>query len=726
MAPPVDGDWTITRSTGDIRYIGGDHDNSPTYTTVIEFHRWLQDFADQEVSSGDDEHDITDDTSSDRSTDNIVTLINSFNIDDNAAEHIYDGSIIQGTGGTEAFYDGIVNFGNASVQIQLHQNGAVMGDDWWNQSGVGLNPDATSGISHRFMVKVRTAGADIDARRILGIARTFGNTYSEFNINATGRGNNVLALSDATDLNNATAIATIAGFNTITNTTEGYIGIDADANGADEFYYSEWNTDQPTRTINDFYERTKWLSKDPVTEDSASETGTDYIVDNATITGQAQEFSVGAKATLLTKAVFKLKVAAGTPIGTAIAELYATDAASPPAPTGGVLATSDTYDVTTLDSTYRDVTFTFSGAQIISLAASTEFFIAVRNGAADASNNVHVRGDATGSHARSKAEDSGGWSGQAAEDLNFELFTAPDLYGLPGSLFRGITHELVVDTPTGTFSAFEAVSWSGGTAQMFAINSTTAATKMWIQLLTGVIPTDGQVITGGASSATVELNVTVTSRTISTPYVGVSTGSALIGAYGLGLEAADLSATDTVFDLDNTQVFPPNNVTFTVFGLVSGEDRLIVTNDDTGIDFNQMTLDTALTGGAETTVNVQPASIPADTPAPAGATVLRITLDDGRIRRVAYTAQPDTSNFTIASTDFSGADQAADDNNVFLGYIDKLAGAVSEAFTTVYDSDRTLFIRVRDGGGTPIKTFETTGTLTSNGGSATAIRTPDA
>ena len=116
----VDGDWTIERSTKDIRYIGGDHDNSPTYATVIQFHRWLQDFADQEVSSGDDELDITDLTPSERSTNNIITMKNGYNIDDNAAEHLYDGSIIQGCGGTEEYDDGIVNFGIACVQIQIH------------------------------------------------------------------------------------------------------------------------------------------------------------------------------------------------------------------------------------------------------------------------------------------------------------------------------------------------------------------------------------------------------------------------------------------------------------------------------------------------------------------------------------------------------------------------------------------------------------------------------
>jgi len=64
--------------------------------------------------------------------------------------------------------------------------------------------------------------------------------------------------------------------------------------------------------------------------------------------------------------------------------------------------------------------------------------------------------------------------------------------------------------------------------------------------------------------------------------------------------------------------------------------------------------------------------------------------------------------------------------NVFISYIDKLAGATSESFTTIYSTDRALFVRVRDGGGTPIKTFETPATLGSAGGSVAAIRTSDA
>jgi hypothetical protein len=191
------------------------------------------------------------------------------------------------------------------------------------------------------------------------------------------------------------------------------------------------------------------------------------------------------------------------------------------------------------------------------------------------------------------------------------------------------------------------------------------------------------------------------------------------------METTDTSASDTFFDLTNTQRTPPNNVTFTVSGLVSGEDRVLVTQDDGGaIDTDQLSLNTTLNGAAETAVVVT-TTIPTDTPS---SGTIRIENDEGLYRRVAYTSYTG-STFTIASTDFSGSgetDSATAANNVYISYIDELASGTTATFTGVYDSDRTLFVRVRDGGGTPIKQFETTGTLGSNGGSATAIRTSDA
>ncbi|MHA1859140.1 MAG: hypothetical protein ACTSUU_06815 [Candidatus Thorarchaeota archaeon] len=532
---------------------------------MIEFHRWLQDLADDDSSTGDDEVDITDDTPSSRSTDNIITLLGSYNIDDTAAEHLYDGSIIQGTGGTEEYYDGIVNFGNADVQIQIIQDGAVLTDDWWNFGGAGLNASAAAGISHRFMIKTRTGGADIDGRRLLGTTRTFGNTYGEFSINGSSRGNNVLALTDTNDLNNETAEGVVSGWTGITNTTEGYALIDINNDTTDEAYYSEWNTNQPTRSINDFFERMKWLTRDA---------------------------------------------------------------------------------------------------------------------------------------------------------------SAETIYGISGELFRGITHEIdVTGIASGPLSAVEELTWTEAavvsSGQMFATNSVSAPTKVWIQLLSGIAPTDGTTLTGTTSGATIDVDTTVLERPISTPMVGVSTGTAIIGAYGFGIEKADLTAADLVFDLTNAPITPPNNVTFTVFGLENGEDRVLVTNDDTGIDYAQMTLNGALTG-VTTTVTVS-GSIPTDTPSSGTIRILRVS--------GAYTLHPYSvfsgSDFTITSHDFT-SDNAANAANVFISYLDLLATGASEAFTVVYLADRTVFVRVRDGGGTPIKTFETTGTLGTSGGSSTAIRTPDA
>lgn len=563
--PIVGTDWTVDRSTGNVRYIGDDHGGaSPSYATVIEFHRWLQDLADDAVSSGDDELDITDENPSARSTDNIITLLGNYNIDDNASEHLYDGSIIQNGG--DDIWDGIVNFGNADVQIQIIQNGALLSDDWWNFSGGGLNPDSNQGISHRFMLKVRTAGTDIDGRRLIGTTRQFGKTFAEFPINGTNRGNNVLALSNSDDLNNTTAEGTVGALS-ISNTTEGYNGLDIDNNGADEFYYSEWNLNG--NSINDFYEYAKYLTRDGSVE---------------------------------------------------------------------------------------------------------------------------------------------------------------TLYGLNGELFRGITHDITIDNPTGTFNAFEPVSWTGGTGQMLAIDSTTAGTQMWIQLLTGVAPTDGQTITGGTSSATADVNVTVIERPISQVFVGQSTGTAIIGAYGIGIETDDVTNSDTLFDLTNTPVNPPNNVTFSVGGLVIGEDRVLVAPWDgvsldaegnPAIDKDQLTLSTSLTSATETAVVVSTA-IPSDTPSSGD---IRVVTDSGLSLEVPYTSYTG-STFTIPSTDFS-TDNATSGNGVWIAYIDLLATATTESYTAVYNTDRNLIVLVRDGGGTPIRQFITSAVFGAANTTVTAIRTTD-
>jgi hypothetical protein len=563
--------WTIDTSKN-IRYAGPAHGASgATYDSVIDFHRWIQDRADDAVAvaSSGDFLDITNVTPSERQTDNIIQLINGYNIDQTASEHLYDGSIIQSGG--DDIWDGLVVIANRGMDLQIVQNGAIVTNDFWNsvpfgESAKGLNFDAASGYSHRFMLKVRTSGSDIDGRRIIGQTRVWGFTFSEFKIGTgTARGNNVLALTYAADNNNQTAEGTVSGWTDITNTTEGYNAIDVDANGSSEFYYSEWNVNKPTRSINDFYQRMKWLTR----QESAS-----------------------------------------------------------------------------------------------------------------------------------------------------------TIYGLTGELFRGITHQVAYTSLAGgTFSDSLSVSWgsgaTAGTGQILADNGTNT---MWIQQLTGAAPVAALTLTQSSVTAT---SSTITERTLSFPFCGQSTGSAIIAAYGLGIETDDLTASDKITALDGTQRNPPNNQTFYVNGVVVGEDYVLVGPKDTGdgIKYDQFALNTALTTDNITSVVVSTA-IPTDTPASGH---IRVEDNAGIYRKLHYTSYTG-STFTIDTTDgnedFAGTNASAT-NNVFIAYIDKLATATSESFQATYSSDRALWVRVRDGASTPIKTFQSAATFGSGGGSSTVIRTSD-
>ncbi len=532
-------------ANGDIRLTGG----SDNYT-VLELHRFLNDLADDAVASGDDLLDINSPDPSSRSTDQIIELINGYNIDDALAERLYDGSIIQANGDT--IYDGILIFAPQGTYVDVIQNGALVSNFWTT----GINPDAGLGVSHRFLVKVRDAGADIDGRRLLGQTRELGSTFAEFPVNGTARGNNVIALAPAPDLNNQTAEATIATWSNITS-VEGYQLFDVDVDSVNEPYYVQFDRD--TQSINDLFERVKWQQR---------------------------------------------------------------------------------------------------------------------------------RG------------------------------TSETIFGLSGDLFRGVTHEIDVDTPTGTFNAFEPVSWTGGTGQMLAIDSPTAGTKMWLQLLTGVAPTDGQTITGGTSSATVDVNVTVTTRSVSLPYIGASTGSAIIGGFGVGVEPADLTNADQLTDLGNTQRVPPNNVTYSVQGVVAGEDYIltgIANGGNTDIDYTQFTANGAQSSGAGTFVVNE--AIPSDTP-PSGT----IRVFNGTVYEVVPYASFSGSTFTLTGTLPSNV---ADTDPAYVSYIDTLAGASTEQVTFVFNGSLSLFTKVRDGGGTPIVPFSTPATVGAGGGSSTVIRTSD-
>ena len=387
--------------------------------------------------------------------------------------------------------------------------------------------------------------------------------------------------------------------------------------------------------------------------------------------------------------------------------------------------------------------------------------------------------------------------------------------------------------------AIEDEDLGGGTGIVLAKDDNGTSGDLYIQIISGVNPVDNSRIrasdlTGDPLTDFVDVNVTVTSRTVSPEFVGTSTGSNIIGAYGIGFDPADVGASDRFTSLDGATRQPPNNVSFTVSGLVAGEDRVLVgPRNGAALDRGQWLVSTALTTLTETSLVVKTGTdtVPfpdaeenwPDTGVGTDVSRLRIERDDGIYQRVPYDSHDGADTFTLGTGasgpiqidvvasagtftrgsgsfyadgfekgarftganfanggnntaftvdsvsadgltitvvdntgmvdetgsgdetltingwDFSDATEgvgpsgwssaeAAVNNDVFMAFIDVLADATFESFTGVHGgTNRDLFVRVRDGGATPIKTFESTAAqFLATPQTVAAIRTSDA
>lgn len=823
----VAADWTFDNITGNLRYIGHDHNGvSPSYATVIELHRWLGQLSDDQAPADtSDKLYIPIPKASERSTDNIITLINGVNIDATAAEHLYDGSIIQNGG--DDIWDGIVNFGNSSVQIQIIQDGAIISDDYWNYNigaaasatdatgatltdtgiawtvnqwigytvknttdlckgivasntievitfrstgeltggtsnyftiadtyliGQPLNPASAQGISHRFLIKVRENGADIDGRRLIGICRRMGNTFAWFPINGTSRGNNVLALSDSRDLNFDEQPQTVVGTTWDTEFSGEDLGfeqfdVDDDLTNEDYFGKLSWTG---THDINDLFQRAMGETAD----------GAGYTVhglDGEVLRGVTHSFGYDGEAGGISVNDYDMLVW-GTYINTGTVT-------SGPFTVGEVI-------------TDNVATPTFY-ARVLSVdGTDTSLVVSIDSG---------TIGITTG------------------------------IIGLSSGA-------------TATTSADPTEVTGGGVVHVLANDATNDI--LYIQVLRGTAPADDDTLYyGGTNLATADHtdyllvadevdSVTEFSIAKTAPYIGVSTGSAIIGAHGVGIDDAKLNSTDKVLPLgETTPISPPLSATNTLSGLVSAEDQILVAptdgtttdrNGDPTIGAAYFTVATALTGAAETTVlvNEDLANGNIDTWLPAtgyidivndeglvithaysaysgaadsftissydfsgsgindsvsvgnyayvyqmhlttalttaaetsaivnniiGSTpdsgTIRIVNDDGFHIRHPYSVYNDgTDTFTITSADFSGdglTEQAAIGSGVYVTYIDKIADAATADFVAVYDVGLNLTVCVRDGKGTPIKEDKKRWTFINSNQSLGITRTSD-
>lgn len=597
--------------------------------------------------------------------------------------------------------------------------------------GSDLNADAGNNILMRCMIRTRTGGSNIDGQRLRIQARELGDTYAEFSV-TMGLGNATAAIFTNNDLNNATAAATIAGWSTISN-TEGYQGIDIQNGNGTRYYYSQW--DYGSQTVNDLYERAKWIQRNASTKFTLNTTisagayteivlteniPTDFPATNGRIrleldngTYREVTYSSYTDATFTVSDTLPSQATAGVNVVLSFNRLTLDTALSgaetqiivdEPIPTTSALfASSGTLKVQLDDGTTQDVAYS-------SYTGST-FTISDNLGVASIGNDIYI--------------------------------SYNQIHGIAGELFRGITTEWNFDGQGVTnFQENEILSWgtglTAGTGLLLALYDETDGAALdsgthWIQLLTGVAPTNDLTITGDTSTATAAVNLTVTSRTVSPSFIGQSTGSALIGAFGIGVDPNDLTSSDLIFDLTNTSQTPPNFVTFTVSSLIETEDQVLVgPRENTSAQVLwQNQLSAVGNVASDTAFEVTAAggdnpSIPSDTPSTGNIRAW----DGNSFMRLQYSSYTGNT-FTLAAGLPLPVSASA---NVFISYIDAITptgvGNVL-TFTSIYSgSDRFLFVRVRDGGGgaknnTPIRTFETPATLGSAGGSVSAIRQDD-
>lgn len=927
MAAIANADVSIDTS-GNIRWTGAATTNRHT---VLEFIQYLMDKQDDAQAAGNDLLDITVDTPFNRSTDQILTLNSPFNIDDTFAAHLYDGSVSQTepTLGGETLYSGLGVIGpvETGTEYMILQDGKVLPAFW----GTGINPEAApSLVFSRHLIKSKYAGSKIDGQRITVLARELGDQYRRFPV-TLGTGNSVAAIGNGADIFNTTADTVIAGWTTIVN-TEGFQELNIDGTGAaGQEYYSQW--DKGTQSINDTYERTKWIAQRSHVADATTgaATGTDRIVDNGTIVGQGQSFIPLTGGEWLTEARFKVKIGAGTPTGTLYCQLYDSDDAGGGAskPTGAALARSERVLASAITSSYEEVIFRFNrfnpatgAGQINSLVLSNaEYFIVIRNDEGAAGAYFHVDGSAGGvsvdATQNTAAENPAAtWTANVA-DIMLTVKSSPSIHDIPGEIFQGINIEVgydglagagvaeddicmwgtlvtydggaggfypgelvtfktgatlksggtvlyddgvdellvALDTPgasvltdndtiTGLTSGLvRAINVTitdmdkgGGTGIVLAKDDNGATGELYIQVLSGVNPVENNRIrtddfTGDPLTAYVDVTATINSKTVIPEFLGTSTGSNIIGAYGIGFQTSDVGASDRFISLNGASRVPPNNVAFTVSGLVAGEDRVLVgPRVGTSLNTGQWVIaaGAGMTDGIASTpetivvvddgtdtvpfpanqVNWPASGIGADT------SRLRVQRDNGIYSRLPYDSHDGVNTFTLGtpdtgvtamsvagnntftraagsfltdgfepgcvftstgftnagnnstfvaltvtateivptdatgmvteaaganeqiasvgwefangdgSTDFGNASAA---NEVFLAFIDVLASSDTAVFTGVHSGvNRNLLVRVRDGGGTPIKTFEATSAqFLSTAQTVAATRTSD-
>lgn len=594
----------------------------------LHLHRLLADLSDDPIHAGDDVLSTYKPTPSSKDTATIINLLGNVVIDDTIAQHMYDASVTQASGGTK--YSGynvnIVDSDGLTVPVLIVDD--VIKTEYW---GNAFMPDSIAGRI-RILQKVRTDGVDIDGRRVKGKLLRFNDFYFEGGT-TLGDGATGLSLFSSADGNNATAEGTVAGapYNTIVP-TEGFQTIDYNNGGGLQPYalsyaYGSANALQT-------YERTKWIQR----EDS----GETLFGRNARLFGGVTlNFAYDAESGNFSEDEI---VAWGTEIpytSVAAAQVEqvndsggpsfvdqttgfndATDANFTPFPdpeedeldycsigmsqpfnkvvfdngSGTAVAGTDgavaweywNGTAWTALGGVTDGTTGFTAAksdgQVLTFTRPTDWATLVIDGG---SALYHIRARVTTLYTVNPVYDQGFITG------TFVLgdVVVGDASGARGRIVyidaaTDTTGTVVVDTSGAAVTAFNNTELVYGASAGGAITSGTvvnnaaagkgllvalddqgAAGNMYCQQLTGVVPVNDQKVYGSTSNQDVLVNVTVASRVVNTQYVGGFTGTNWNTNFGIGIATANAIANDKLLDLLGVNGEPPNNQVGAITGL---------------------------------------------------------------------------------------------------------------------------------------------------------------
>jgi len=185
-----------------------------------------------------------------------------------------------------------------------------------------------------------------------------------------------------------------------------------------------------------------------------------------------------------------------------------------------------------------------------------------------------------------------------------------------------------------------------------------------------------------------------------------------------GVQASD-SKNYQLVSHDGTTETPPTSIAIQVSGVVSGDYVLVARDNGSGGFVQDTTVASTATAGA---TSVTLTAAPADSPTAPGSQACYIRINGNRH---TYTAR--TGNTVSGLSPAVPAGGYAAGVGVFIPFIDAVsAGSSIQSANFQFGSNVTCRYRVRNGGGSPIVPFESTLSVTSNGGSGTAVRNADA